>query len=278
MNDLAQRTAVVTGAANGIGRAMVGRLATAGMRVVLADIDERDLAAAATELESAGHQVLGVPTDVSDPASVDQLADAAWSRFGHVHLLHNNAGVGLAGNAWETTLADWAWLLGVNLHGVIHGIRSFVPRMLDHGGPGHVVNTASMAALAAPPGLAAYAASKHAVLGLSEALRRDLIAVGSSIGVTVVCPGVVTTDIARAERHRPKRFQNSRGGSPAVVPLALPPTIDPDDASLGVLSPMTAEDVADRILEAIAADRFLVLTHQPAAEHLIRTHLADLLG
>ncbi|HEX9888733.1 MAG TPA: SDR family NAD(P)-dependent oxidoreductase, partial [Nitriliruptorales bacterium] len=235
MDLLEGRTAVVTGAANGIGLATAHRLARVGMGVVLADIDRPRLEQATAELRTAGHQVLAVPTDVSDASQVDALAGAAWDTFGAVHLLCNNAGVGWTGPLWTATPNDWAWVLGVNLDGTIRGIRSFVPRMLEEGAPGHIVNLSSMAGLAAPPGLGPYAASKHAVVGLSESLAHDLQGVGAPISVTVICPGVVATDIANAERHRPDRFTNP---TPAPSPTSAP-DIDPTDPSLGVLVPIS---------------------------------------
>ena len=204
IEDLQGKVAVVTGAASGIGRALVDVLAGEGMAVVLADVEEDRLAIAAKHLAGDGASVAAVVTDVSDPASVDTLAEAATSRFGAVHVLCNNAGVsGTIGRAWTTSVEEWRWVLGVNIWGVINGVRSFTPILLAQSAA-HVVNTASAAAFEALPGMAPYGASKHAVLGLSEAYRRELAAAGSAVGVSVLIPGgVVKTDIMSSERNWP---------------------------------------------------------------------------
>ena len=191
--DLAGKVAVVTGAASGIGLALVEALASSGVSVAMVDLPGDAFLEQHERLAAQGHDVHAVATDVADPDAVEALADAVVARFGRLHLAVNNAGIVNRGLAWELPLEEWRRIVDVNLWGVIHGIRSFVPRMLDTGEPGHVVNTASMAALLPVGRLAPYTASKHAVLGLSDVLRRDLIRVGAPVGVTVLMPGGVRT-------------------------------------------------------------------------------------
>ena len=205
LDGLRGRVAVITGGASGIGRALAERFATAGARLVLADVEEPALAAAGADLRAAGAEVAEVVTDVADPGAVDALADAAYQRFGAVHVVCNNAGVVSTGPSWEQSIEDWQWVLGVDLWGVIHGVRSFVPRMLDGGEPGHIVNTASIAGLLPFPNIAPYDVAKAGVVALSEALHGELRAAGAAIGVSVLCPGVVPTRISESSRNRPGR-------------------------------------------------------------------------
>ena len=208
MQEFSGRVAVVTGAASGIGRALADRCAQGGMRVVMADVETSALDAAVAGLRALGHEVLAVPTDVSSETSVDELADQAFSTFGSVHLLFNNAGVfgGRPGAIWESTLNDWRWILGVNVYGVIHGLRSFVPRMLDAGEEGWIVNTASMGGLV--PGGSPYGVSKHAVVAISEALYSHLSQRERKVGCSVLCPIYVRTQILQADRNRPESLQD----------------------------------------------------------------------
>ena len=202
------KVAVITGAASGIGRSLAERCVQEGMKVVLADVEEQALWQTSRDLAALGAETLAVQTDVSQAAAVEQLAQKAFETYSAVHLLFNNAGVGAGKTAWESTLADWEWVLGVNLYGVIHGIRSFVPRMLESGAEGYIINTASMAGLTSSPGLSVYMASKHAVVSLTETLYHELTLRGASIGVSVLCPGFVKTRIQDAERNRPAYLQN----------------------------------------------------------------------
>ena len=206
MDQFTDNVAVVTGAASGIGRALAERCAAEGMRVVLADVEQQALDRAVAELRAQGGDVLGVVTDVSRPESVEELADAAERAYGPVHLLFNNAGVlgGRPGPIWEATLNDWRWILGVNVWGVIHGIHTFVPRMLAHGQEGWVVNTASMGGLV--PGGSPYGVSKHAVVAISEALYSHLKVHEARIGCSVLCPIFIKTQITSAARNRPREL------------------------------------------------------------------------
>ena len=196
MESLRDKVAVVTGGASGIGLAMAERFLAEGMKVVIADVEAAALSPAAERLGTDGAEVLAVQTDVTVWADVEALAEAAYERYGAVHVVCNNAGVVTRGAAWEQSLEDWQWVIGVDLWGVIHGVKAFVPRMLASGEPGHVVSTASIAGLFAMPTIAPYNVAKVGVVALSETLHHDLRAAGSSIGVSVLCPGVVPT------RHR----------------------------------------------------------------------------
>jgi NAD(P)-dependent dehydrogenase (short-subunit alcohol dehydrogenase family) len=247
MDQLNGRTAVITGAASGIGAALAGRFGSAGMNLVLADIEPGPLEEVAVQLSDRGVEVATVVCDVSKGPDVDHLAAAAVGRFERVHLLCNNAGVGAGGMVAQMSEDDWAWVLGVNLWGVIHGLRAFLPGMLAHGEPAHVVNTASVAGLVATPFMGAYNASKFAVVAISETLYHEMGLAGGSVGVSVLCPGWVNTRIHEASRNRP-------GGSTGA----------PEGASLlaGVLaSGLAPERVADEVHDAVLANRFYVLTH-----------------
>ena len=193
MEQLKGRIAVVTGAASGIGLGLVDAFVAEGMRVVMADRNEEALSAQAARLRDGGADVHAVVTDVSDPDSVEALADAVVDRFGGLHVAVNNAGIVNGGYAWELSLEEWHRVLNVNLFGVIHGVRSFVPRIIATGEEGHVVNTASMAAVLPLPQLGPYVVAKHGVLGLSDVVRADLDKIGAPIGVSVLMPGMIRT-------------------------------------------------------------------------------------
>ena len=196
--DLAGKVAVVTGGASGIGKGIAAQLVAEGARVVIADIQRDAMETAAAEIGAAG-----VLTDVSDPASVDALAAAVLDRYGAVHVICNNAGIGPLAPVADLTLDDWRWMIGVNLWGVIHGVHTFLPILKRNRDGGHIVNTASMAGLVAGPRLGAYAAAKYGVVGLSEVLAAELAADNSRVGVSVLCPGTVHTNIGTSSRNRP---------------------------------------------------------------------------
>jgi NAD(P)-dependent dehydrogenase (short-subunit alcohol dehydrogenase family) len=272
MEELAGRVAVVTGAASGIGLAMAERFAAEGMKLAIADIEEPALDAAAKQLADGGADVLAVPTDVSKAEEVDALADRVRERFGGFHVVCNNAGVGGHGfPTWATPTSEWQWLLGVNLWGVIHGISAFVPALIEQD-EGHVVNTASVAGLAALPFMAPYSATKHAVLAISEALCHDLTMLGSKVKVTVLCPGFIKTGIADANRNWLPR---------------LGPEPTPDDPAAEVIEPLIRglveagkppEELADQVLDAIRTGRFLVITEPEISRTAVAGRAALLEG
>ncbi|MTJ80464.1 MAG: SDR family NAD(P)-dependent oxidoreductase [Telmatospirillum sp.] len=271
MKEFENKVAVITGAAEGIGKAIAQEAARRGMRLVLADLNEAALAATVEEFERAGTAVVPVTVDVSDEAGVQNLADVAFSRWGTVSLLVNNAGVALAKTAWTTTAKDWEWVIGVNLYGVTNGLRAFLPRMLEGGEAGHVVNVASIAGLLSEPGLAAYNASKFAVVAVSESLQHDLTLRKAPIKVSVLCPGWVKTRIAEAERHRdPSERSDLRQEDAATrhVGLAM---------QKAVAEGMEVGEVARATFQAVVEDRFYILTH-PKTRDAVRTRMEDVLN
>ena len=275
MESLEGKVAVVTGAASGIGRGMADRFAAEGMQVVLADVEEGALADATRAIVDAGGAAVGVPCDVSSRASVDALAEAAVSRFGAVHLVCNNAGVaGGMGSLWETTSKDWEWVLGVNLMGVVHGIQAFVPLMLDQGGDGHVVNTSSVLGLSSGGG-SIYSVTKHAVTRLSEGLLADLRAAGSGIGVSVLCPGLIATQIVSSDRNRPGALRNEVDAAAAEDAAKQRDLVQDFFLTEG----MPPAEVAGMVVDAVTAQRFYVLTHpemiKPAVEARLRAVLDE---
>ena len=255
MKEFKDRVAVVTGAASGIGRGLADRFAAEGMRVVLADVKQEALARAESEMQAAGANVMAVRTDVSRAGEVDALAQQTLDRFGAVHILCNNAGVGRGGASWEITLKDWQWVLGVNLWGVINGVRAFVPIMLQQGHEGHIVNTASVAGLIAGAGDAAYTASKFGVVGLSETLHHELaMASGGKIGVSLLCPALTNTRILDSGRNHPSGpLEQPAEGTPERGFVEMMRTI--------FAGGMAPSETADMVFEAIVERRFYVLTH-----------------
>lgn len=249
MQQLEGKTAVVTGAASGIGLALARRFGAEGMRVVLADVEAEALERAAAALEAQGVACVAVRIDVSNPGDVDALARRAVEAFGRVHVLCNNAGVFAGGSSWDAPLADWHWVLGVNLFGVIHGLRSFVPLLEAHGEEAHVVNTASMAGLLSPPFSAPYVASKHAVVALSESLHHELTLRRSRIGVSVLCPEAVATRIGDSERNR------APGAAAATPEQSLVLAALRQSLANGLAPAVMAE----RVVAAIRTGRFYVL-------------------
>lgn len=253
MQELSGKVAVVTGAASGIGLALSRAFQAQGMKVVMADIEPAALEAATADLATGG-EVLPFRCDVSDAAQVDALRDAAVERFGTVHVVCNNAGVSAGGPVWTHTPEDWEWVLGVNLYGVVNGIRSFTPLLIEQG-EGHIVNTSSMAGLTSPPFMAVYNVSKHAVVTLSETLFGDLQLVGATgVGVSVLCPGWVQTRIHEADRNRPVAADGQAVASLDDVGMR--------DFVAGLInSGIAPADVADMVVEAVHQGRFYVLTH-----------------
>jgi NADP-dependent 3-hydroxy acid dehydrogenase YdfG len=255
MRQLNGRTAVVTGAASGIGRAMAERFLAEGMKVVLADIETDALKETERDLANAG-AVAAFRTDVSKAEDVHALADFSLRTFGGVNLLCNNAGVGIGGAIWEHSVRDWEWLLGVNVWGVIHGIRTFVPIMLSQGDECHIVNTASAAGLDPRPWLGMYSASKSAVVAISEALQQELVMTGAKVGVSVLCPAIVNTRIGDAERNRPAGLQNDGDAEPLPQAQAF------GEAFRAMLaSGISPKAVADCVVDAIQNDRLYILTN-----------------
>ena len=270
MKEFQGRVAVITGGASGLGRAMAERFAREGMSIVLADVEPDALAKAEAEMKAAGAKVIGVRTDVSKAAEVETLAQKTLAAFGAVHLVANNAGVAEGGSVWDNTVADWEWVLGVNVWGVIHGVRVFTPIMLAQGSEGHIINSASVAGLISPPGMGIYCVSKHAVVTLSECLHHDLAQKTDKIKCSVLCPAYVPTGIADSGRNRPADLKQTRHKSAADVAL---------DASLkkAVQSgKLTAADVAQKVYEAVREERFYILTH-PKIKPSIQWRMEDIL-
>ena len=272
MNDFRGKTAVVTGAASGIGRALAQRFCDDGMNVVLADHDATALARAESELRAGGANVLAVKTDVSDGAAVAALAARTQEAFGDVHLLCNNAGVGGAsGPVWKLSENDWTWAIGVNLWSVVHGLRAFVPAMIAHGGEGHVVNTASMAGLSSPTFMSTYVATKHAVVSVSEVLARDLQAFGSKLRVSVLCPGFVRTNIVDTEQHRPAHLRDEKSSSNSPAGKGVEQAI-----RKLVEAGRSPAEIAEHVVNAIRDGRFYILPH-PELTGLIAERMHDIL-
>ncbi len=257
MQTFSGRVAAITGGASGIGFAMAKRFAAEGMKIVIGDIEAGALESAAESLRAAGAEVVAVVCDVTDQAQVDAMAQAAVDAFGGVHVFCNNAGVGGGGLSWEAPLSTWEWVLGVNLWGVIHGLRSFVPIILQQD-EGHVVNTASVAGLTSAPYMGAYNASKHAVVGISETLYHEFTVIAAKAKVSVLCPGWVNTGIADSERNRPHHLTEAADASPdAVATAELMSQMMRDMISTG----MNPDEVADQVFNAVRDEQFWIQTH-----------------
>ena len=271
MQEFAGKTAVVTGAASGIGLALAERFAAARMQVVLADIQKDALDRAVARLEANQARVIGVVADTMQKASVQALAEQAIAAFGKVHVLCNNAGVASTRNAtgtgiWEVPDEDWRWVLGVNLHGVVHGLQAFVPHMLAHGEEGHIVNTASLAGLL--PGGGTYGVSKHGVVALTETLCNDLRVRQAKIGASVLCPGMVSTQIMDAERNRPDDLQHAGGAVAEELREAVRAALAAGKAPA---------EIADTVFRAIEANDLYILPH-PAWDRYLRKRFDAILA
>ena len=271
MQEFKDKVAVITGGASGLGLAMARRFAREGMKLALGDVEEEPLRRVEQEFRRAGIPVLAIRTDVSRGHDVERLAEKTLATFGAVHVVCNNAGVGPGGVVWENTTADWEWVLGVNVWGVIHGVRVFVPIMLRQNTPCHVVNTASVAGLLSVPGMGIYCVSKHAVVTLTECLYHDLAARGAKIGVSLLCPAYVPTGIADSERNRPAMLHNPpRPRSPEDLEREQ---MMRHAVESGRISP---DDVAQMVFDGIVQDRFYILTH-PRIKAAIGTRVQDIL-
>lgn len=271
MQDLKGKVAVITGGAEGIGKAIAVAAAAEGMKLVLADIDASKLDKTVTEFAANGTEVIGIKTDVSKYEQVEALAQAAFERFGNVHLLVNNAGVAVAKSAWETTQQDWDWVMGVNLYGVTNGLRAFIPTMLEKGEAGHIVNTASVAGLISEPALAAYNVSKFGVVTLSEGLHHDLTLRKSNIKVSVLCPAWVKTRIAESERNRD---ESDRCDVSKLDPISLRTGMSVMKAVQNGIPP---EKVADDVIAAVKAGKFYILTH-PHSKAGVQIRMEDIIN
>jgi NAD(P)-dependent dehydrogenase (short-subunit alcohol dehydrogenase family) len=272
MKDVQGRVAVVTGAASGIGRGMCEAFIEAGMRVVLADVERQALERTTQTLREAGADVHAVVTDVSKPEQVEALADETLRHYGAVHVVCNNAGVGTETMpSWSGTLDDWNWVLGVNLMGVIYGVRTFLPILINQGAGGHIVNTASLAGLVSGGGTS-YAVSKFGVVALSEGVYLELKQGGYRPSISVLCPGFVNTNILASARNRPPDLSDTAG--PMAGPIA---DVFREWFAEQVKQGMSPRKVGDQVLAAIREDRFYILTHpdwNPQIEHRMKTILA----
>ena len=269
MRNFEGKTAVITGAASGIGKALAEKFAQEKMQVVLADIEEEALEKTVDNLRQYQHRVIGVKTDVLVEESIDELFAKATEEYGNIHILCNNAGIGAnSGNKaiWEIDKHDWDWVMGVNYQGVLKGIQTFLPHMLEHGEEGHVVTTVSMAGLL--PGAGTYGVSKHAVMALTEGLSRDLITRNAKINASVLCPGFVDTNIDKSERNRPSHL----GEAQEVT----------NDMGAEIMSSMLRqgkkpEEIAGIVFEAIKENIFYILSH-PAWDETLRSHFENILS
>ena len=275
MREFKGKTAVVTGAASGIGWALAQRSAREGMNVVLADIEESALARAEKDIRAIGTDTLALRTDVSKAGDVAALAGKALDTFGAVHLLFNNAGVGAGLTVWESSLADWQWVLGVNLWGVIHGIHFFVPVMIRQNCDCHIVNTASSAGLMTTTRHGPYVVSKHGIVALSETLYKQLEQRGYRIGVSVLCPAFTRTNIMESERNRPEELQNRPGEGADMSDPGIQAFLREYKRLLDCGMP--AEKVADVVFDAVREKRFYILPEADVLKPPIQARMEDIL-
>lgn len=271
MKEFRDRVAVVTGGASGIGRAMADRFAGAGMRVVLADVEESALRTVEAEMRAQGATVLGVVTDVAKVEAVENLAQKTLTAFSGVHIVCNNAGVGGGfGPSWTQPLQNWEWGFGVNLWGVIHGIRTFVPIMLKQDTEGHIVNTASMAGLLSAPFMSVYDATKFAVMTISESLHFELAMQHAKVKVSVLCPGFVNTNIATSDRNRPAQLQ------PGEQQFSETEMAFASMMFAGIAAGTPPAEVAEKVFTAIQNEQFYIFSH-PEFLTAVRTRMEAIL-
>lgn len=274
MKEFKDKIAVVTGAASGIGLETARLFAREGMKVVLVDVEAGPLAKVEEEMKAGGATVLAVATDVSNAGEVDALARKTLDAFGAVHVLFNNAGVsGVLTNIWESTIKDWEWILGVNLYGVVNGIRTFVPIMLKQDTQCHIVNTASLAGITAGPALGAYKVSKHGVFSLSETLYHEMIRLRAKINVSVLCPYWTRTGMMESDRNRPDMLLNKPDEEKSSPDQERAEQILRHVIETGK-SPV---EVAEIVLNAIKEEKFYIFTHDVAMDH-IRLRMEDILN
>lgn len=274
ITDFKGKTAVLTGAGSGFGLECARLGAKLGMNLVLVDVQQDALDKAAEEMKAAGAHVLSFKLDVSSAAQMEAMGQAVFERFGAPHFVFNNAGVGAGGLIWENSLKDWEWVMGVNVMGVVHGVRIFTPMMLeaaakDPSWQGHIVNTASMAGLLNPPNMGVYNVSKHAVVSLSETLYQDLGLVTDQVGASVLCPFFVATGIGMSHRNRPADLAAGKPTKSQMIQQAM------TGKAVGS-GKVTAADVAQLVFDAIANNQFYIYSH-PKAIHSVQTRLEDVL-
>ncbi len=274
ITDFKNKTAVLTGAGSGFGLECARIGAKLGMNLVLVDVQQDALDAATAEMQAAGAQVLAQKVDVANADQMQALATAVQQRFGAPHFVFNNAGVGSGGLIWENTVADWEWVLGVNIMGVAHGVRLFTPMMLeaakkDPAYQGHIVNTASMAGLLNAPNMGVYNVSKHAVVALTETLYQDLSLVTNQISASVLCPFFVSTGISHSHRNRPGELAASKATQSQRIGQAM------SEKAVGS-GKVSAADVAQKVFDAIAANQFYVYSH-PKAIRSVQTRMEDIM-
>ena len=269
--DMHGRVAVITGAGSGFGREFARLGATRGLRLALADINQAALDSVVAELRETGADVIGVQTDVSRADAIQALADASMAQFGAVHLLFNNAGVGSGGFVWESTDADWQWVMGANVWSVIHGVRIFTPLMLAHGEPAHIVNTASAAGLINAPNMGIYNVSKHAVVALSETLYQDFRLIHASVGVSVLCPAFVPTGIAHSHRNRPAELANSTPPTPSML-AAQQSSVKAVESGR-----ISAPEIAAMTFAAIDAGQFYIVPHKKILD-IVQQRMTDIVS
>ena len=274
ITDFKGKTAVLTGAGSGFGLECARIGARLGMNLVLVDVQQDALDAASAEVKAAGAEVLSFKLDVSSAEQMEAMGRAVFERFGAPHFVFNNAGVGSGGLIWENSVADWEWVLGVNVMGVVHGVRIFTPMMLeaaakDPAWQGHIVNTASMAGLLNPPNMGVYNVSKHAVVSLSETLYQDLQLVTNQIGASVLCPFFVATGISKSHRNRPAGLRADKPTKSQIIQQAM------TGKAVGS-GKVSAADVAQRVFDAISKNQFYIYSH-PKAINSVQTRLEDIL-